>query len=155
LLEVVEKELLDLGASGRLSIISSRRGSKILNNDDLVLWLADGLLVTQLLLVKIVVLHGIHVLLVGPLGGIIFIEVSHVLLRPVHLIDGVNYEGWLLLVLPIGDIQVGLGRRRVFSQIGEGEGCIIVPVDYVAFVPVLNLDNIGRGAIKVSWIDEI
>jgi hypothetical protein len=59
------------------------------------------------------------------------------------------------LVLPIGDIQEGLGRRRVFSQIGEGEGCIIVPVDYVAFVPVLNLDNIGSGAIKISWIDEI
>ena len=129
MLEVVEKELLDLGASGRLSIISSCRGSKILNNDDLVLWLADGLLVTQLLLVKIVVLHGIHVLLVGPFGGIIFIEVSHVLLRPVHLVDGVNYEGWLLLVLPIGDIQVGLGRRRVFSQIGVGEDCLIVPVD--------------------------
>ena len=129
MLEVVVKELLDLGASGRLSIISSRGGSKILNNDDLVLWLADGLLVTQLLLVKIVVLHGIHVLLVGPFGGIIFIEVSHVLLRPVHLVDSVNYEGWLLLVLPIGDIQVGLGRRRVLSQIGVGEDCLIVPVD--------------------------
>ena len=155
MLEVVVEELLDLGASGRLSIISSCRASKILNNDDLVLRLTDGLLVTQLLLVKIVVLHGIHVLLVGPLGGIIFVEVSHVLLRPVHLIDGVNYEGWLLLIQPIGDIQVGLGRRRVFSQIGVGEGCIIVPVDYVAFVPVLNLDNVGRGAIKVSWVDEI
>jgi hypothetical protein len=129
LLEVVVKELLYLGASGRLSIISSCRGPKILNNDDLVLWLADGLLVTQLLLVKIVVLHGIHVLLVGPFGGIIFIEVSHVLLCPVHLIDGFNYEGWLLLVLPIGDIQVGLGRRRVLSQIGVGEDCLIVPVD--------------------------
>jgi len=109
LLEVVVKELLDLGASGRLSIISSCRASKILNNDDLVLRLTDGLLVTQLLLVKIVVLHGIHVLLVGPLGGIIFVEVSHILLRPIHLIDGVNYEWWLLLVQPIGDIQVGLG----------------------------------------------
>ena len=117
MLEVVVEELLDLGASGRLSIISSCRASKILNNDDLVLWLTDGLLVTQLLLVKIVVLHGIHVLLVGPLGGIIFVEVSHILLRPIHLIDGVNYEGWLLLIQPIGDIQVGLGRRRVFSQI--------------------------------------
>ena len=88
LLQVVVEELLD---GGRLSIISRRgRGPQILNNDDLVLWVTDGLLVIQLLLVKIIVLHGIHVLLVGPLGAIIPIEVSHVLVPPVQLINGVD-----------------------------------------------------------------
>ena len=91
MLQVVVEELLDLRAGGRLSIIGSRGGGpQILNNHDLVLWVTDGLLVIQLLLVKIIVLHGIHVLLVWPLGPIVPIEVPHVLLPPVLLINGVD-----------------------------------------------------------------
>jgi hypothetical protein len=79
----------------------------------------------------------------------------HVLLGPVQFINGVTYEGRLLLVLPIGDIQVGLGRLCLISQVAVVKDCIIAPVDRVAFVPVLNLDDIGSVAIEDFWVDEI